>query len=155
MKMRSPISHTLGEQVSQGDGLLVLRLRARPSELKHARERVAEAGDQFGLASKPCYEFVFAVNEAVTNAIKHGRADEEGRISLRLDADGDELICTVSDCGPFVAPAELADPEYAESGRGFAFMSALVDELELLVEPEATVVRLRKRRATEAVGADA
>src|SRR5450756_1071374 len=121
MKMRSPISHTLGEQVSQGDGLLVLRLRARPSELKHARERVAEAGDQFGLASKPCYEFVFAV----------------------------------SDCGPFVAPAELADPEYAESGRGFAFMSALVDELELLVEPEATVVRLRKRRAAEAVAADA
>jgi anti-sigma regulatory factor (Ser/Thr protein kinase) len=153
--MRSPTSRTLREQASEGDVLLALRLRARPSELKHAREQVAEVGDQFGLAPKPCYEFVFAVNEAVTNAIKHGRADEEGTINLRLDAEGDQLICTVSDCGPFVAPAELADPEYAESGRGFAFMSALVDELELSVEPEATVVRLRKRRAAEAVAADA
>jgi hypothetical protein len=34
-------------------------------------------------------------------------------------------------------------------------MSALVDELELSVEPEATVVRLRKRRAAETVAADA
>ncbi len=153
--MRSPTSRRLGEQVSEDDGLLVLQLRARPSELKHARERVAVAGDEFGLAPKPCYEFVFAVNEAVTNAIKHGRADDEGTISLRLDAQGDELICTVSDCGQFLAPAELADPQYAESGRGFAFMSALVDELELSVHPEATVVRLRKRRTAQAVGADA
>ncbi|MGH2866614.1 MAG: ATP-binding protein [Solirubrobacteraceae bacterium] len=141
--------------MSEGDGLLVLRLRARPSELKHARERVAEVGDQFGLAAKHCYEFVFAVNEAVTNAIRHGRADGQGTIGLRLDADGDELICTVCDSGPFVTPTEPADPEFAESGRGFDLMSALVDELELSVEAEATVVRLRKRRTPEAVTADA
>ncbi len=154
MKMRSLISRTPRELVSEGDLLLALRLRARPSELKHVRGRVAEIGDQFGLAAKPCYEFVFAVNEAVTNAIKHGRADQEGTIGLRLDADGDALICTVSDCGPFVAPTKPPDPEYAESGRGFALMSALVDELELSVEPEETVVRLHKRRAAEAVAVD-
>lgn len=152
--MPSPISRTPLEQGSEGDGLLALRLRARPSELKHAREQVAEIGDQFGLAPKPCYEFVFAVNEAVTNAIKHGRADPAGTIGVRLDADGDALICTVSDCGPFVAPTEPADPEYAESGRGFALMSALVDELELAIEPAETVVRLHKRRAAEAVPVD-
>ena len=38
-----------------------------------------------------------------------------------------------------------------EGGRGFAFMSALTDKLELNVEPDATVVELRKRRSTEAV----
>jgi anti-sigma regulatory factor (Ser/Thr protein kinase) len=153
--MPSPVSHALREQAAERDGLLDLRLRARPSALKYARERVTDVGEQFGLGAKPCYEFVFAVNEAVTNAIKHGRADQEGTIGLRLDADGDELICTVSDCGPFLAPTEIADPEYSDGGRGFTFMSALVDELELSVEPEATVVRLRKRRTAGALVLDA
>lgn len=153
--MRSPASPPLLERRAERDGLLDLRLRARPSELKHARERVAGVGERFGLGAKPCYEFVFAVNEAVTNAIKHGRADREGTIGLRLDADGDELICTISDSGPFVAPAEIADPQYSESGRGFAFMSALVDELELSAQADGTVVRLRKRRCYEGVGAGA
>ena len=110
---------------------------------------------EFGLGAKPCYEFVYAVNEAVTNAIKHGRADEEGTIGLRLDAAGEDLICTVSDCGPFVAPAEIADPDHAEGGRGFMFMSALVDELELSIESDATVVRLHKRLAADDVVATA
>jgi len=153
--MRSQVSSTLREPGAEGDALLDLRLCARPSELKHARERVAEVGDEFGLEPKPCYEFVFAVNEAMTNAIKHGQADEQGTVGLRLAADGDALICTVSDSGPFVAPAEIADPDFSESGRGFAFMAALVDELELSVEPEATVVRLHKRRASGAEGVDA
>jgi len=130
---------------------LSLRLPARASELKRAREFVAEAAAEFGLGARPCYEFVFAVNEAVTNAIKHGSPDTDGTIGLHIDADGDSLVCSVCDCGPFVPPTAKPDLTSGEGGRGFAFMSALMDEVELLVEPEATVVRLRKRRAVGAV----
>ena len=123
-----------------------LRLAARPSELRRARDCVAAAAADFGFARKAAYELVFAVNEAVTNAIKHGHPHDDGTIGLSIDADGDALVCSVHDAGPFVAPCATPEPDAAESGRGFAFMSALTDEFELLVQPAATIVRLRKLR---------
>jgi anti-sigma regulatory factor (Ser/Thr protein kinase) len=128
-----------------------LRLPARPSELKRARDCVADAAAEFGFDRKACYELVFAVNEAVTNAIKHGSPDTDGAIGLCIDADGDSLVCSVYDCGPFVPPKSRSGLTSDEGGRGFAFMSVLMDELELSVEPEATVVRLRKRRTAAAL----
>jgi anti-sigma regulatory factor (Ser/Thr protein kinase) len=123
-----------------------LRLPARPSELKRARDCVAAAAADFGFCRKSAYELVFAVNEAVTNAIKHGTPHDDGTIGLTIDSDGDALVCSVQDAGPFVTPYITAEPVTAESGRGFAFMSALTDEFELLVKPAATIVRLRKLR---------
>lgn len=100
----------------------------------------------FGLRQRAAYQFVYAVNEAVTNAIKHGGAEPDGTIGLRIEVVGESIICSVRDRGPFVPPAAFAGPTLAESGRGFALMSALTDELELEVLPGATVVRLHKRR---------
>ncbi len=108
-----------------------------------------EAATSFGLDDHSVYAFVYAVNEAVTNAIKHGGAEADGTIGLRIESDGDPLICWVRDRGPFVAPVAYAGPSLAESGRGFALMSALADELEVEVSPQATVVRLSKRRSHE------
>jgi serine/threonine-protein kinase RsbW len=135
-----------GAAVAEAFASVDLRLPARPSELKRARDCVAAAAADFGFARKAAYELVFAVNEAVTNAIKHGRPHDDGTIGLTIDADGDALVCSVRDAGPFVAPGAPGEPATAESGRGFAFMAALTDEFELLVKPAATIVRLRKLR---------
>jgi anti-sigma regulatory factor (Ser/Thr protein kinase) len=132
-----------------------LRLPARASELRRARECVAAAGAEFGLDPKACYEFVFAVNEAVTNAVKHGTPYADGHVAMSLVADGDALVCTVSDRGPFVHRATPPDPATGESGRGFVFMSAMTDDFELVIEPGATIVRLRKIRPTGALVASA
>lgn len=104
------------------------------------------AATSFGLDDHSAYEFVYAVNEAVTNAIKHGGPEADGTIGLRIESDGDALICWVRDRRPFVAPVAHAGPSLAESGRGIALMSALTDELEVEVAPQATVVCLSKRR---------
>jgi anti-sigma regulatory factor (Ser/Thr protein kinase) len=128
-----------------------LRLPADASELKHARDAVAAAAAAFGLDRKASYEFVFAVNEAVTNAIKHGNPDAEGTVGLIIDSDGDTLVCSVSDCGPFVEPEARIDSGSEENGRGFAFMSAFTDNLELVVEPGLTLVHLRKLRVPAGV----
>lgn len=106
-----------------------------------------DAALAFGLDDRAAYEFVYAVNEAVTNAIKHGGADGDGTIGLGVEHHGEALVCSVRDRGPFVPPPAYAPNNLAESGRGFAFMSALTDELELAVGPTATVVRLHKRRS--------
>ncbi|HET9105088.1 MAG TPA: ATP-binding protein [Solirubrobacteraceae bacterium] len=123
-----------------------LRMTAEATELSRARRFVREAATGFGLHERATYEFVYAVNEAMTNAIKHGSTEHDGRIGVAIETDGDTLVCAVSDGGPFVPPTAYAGANLAESGRGFAFMSALTDELKLSVAANATVVRLCKRR---------
>jgi stage II sporulation protein AB (anti-sigma F factor) len=146
LRLPSPPERADRAAVAEGFEPVDLRLPARPAELKRARDCVAAAAADFGFTRKAAYEFVFAVNEAVTNAIKHGSPDQDGTIGLSIDADGESLVCSVQDAGPFIAPSEKSEPVSAESGRGFAFMSALTDDFELLVKPAATVVRLRKLR---------
>lgn len=119
------------------------------------RAWVSEAAVALGCEGKPRFEFVVAINEAVTNAIRHGNPAADGTIGVSLERDGDSIVCSVSDCGPFVPPSQGSDPTSDEGGRGFAFMAALTDELELVVSPDATVVRLRKQRTPEAHAGDA
>jgi anti-sigma regulatory factor (Ser/Thr protein kinase) len=109
---------------------------------------VRDAATGFGLEDRATYEFVYAVNEAVTNAIKHGCAEADGAIGLQVELTGESIVCSVRDRGPFVPPPAQPGPNLAESGRGFALMSALTDELELSVTSGATVVRLYKRLAS-------
>ena len=156
--MLLPPWHTLAEPgrgLAESVALAQLRLPAESSELRRARDEVAAAGTRFGLERKACYELVFAVNEAVTNAIRHGSPSADGTIGLTIEAEGNELVCLVSDCGPFVPPRRKRDMATEEGGRGFAFMSALTDQMELSVEPNGTVVELRKRREAKVFIEDA
>lgn len=126
-------------------GARELRLPARSCELQRARAYADQAAASFGFGEAERFEFVLAVNEAVTNAIRHGTADEAGTINLCVAADGDCLTLDVSDRGPFVAPA-AEDERMPDHGRGFALMAKLVDEVDVRVGPQGTTVRLGKRR---------
>lgn len=122
-----------------------LRLPAQVSELGAARDYVQRAGAAFGLDADGCYELAFAVNEAVTNAIRHGRPDEHGNIHLSILEKGEQLTLSVRDYGTFVASdAVHADPE---GGRGFLLMARLTDAVQLCVAPGSTTVCLSKARA--------
>jgi anti-sigma regulatory factor (Ser/Thr protein kinase) len=114
---------------------------------------VDEAAAEFGLGPTDRYQFVFAVNEAVTNAIRHGEPDSDGTIGLRIDVDADTLICSVNDRGRLVASCGDADP-LAEGSRGLPLMALLTDEIELLSQAEGTTVRLCKRRSVTRVELD-
>jgi serine/threonine-protein kinase RsbW len=132
-----------------GDGFASrdFRLRCDPSELRRARCHVDEAAAEFGLGPADRHQFVFAVNEAVTNAIRHGRPDSDGTIGLRIAVDGNTLICSVNDRGQLRPSVGDSDP-LAEGSRGLTFMALVADEVELLSEDEGTTVRLHKRRPT-------
>jgi serine/threonine-protein kinase RsbW len=123
-----------------------LRLPAEPSELARMRDYVSRAASEFGLDDAGRRDFVFAANEAVTNAIRHGTPDAEGTILLRITGEGQLLTLAVSDRGPFLADVGDDDP-LAESGRGFGFMAMLVDEIQLSTGRGHTTVSLHKRRA--------
>ena len=122
-----------------------LLLPAQPSKLGRAREYAREAAAAFGLDEECSYEFAFAVNEAVTNAIRHGHPDDHGHIHLSVLMEGDRLTLSVRDFGTFtVSPAASAPA--GERGRGFELMARLMDAVQLSVSPGSTTVLLSKAR---------
>lgn len=121
-----------------------LRLPASSSELQRAREYADDAAAAFGFGRSDRFQFVFAVNEAVTNAIRHGAPDAAGTIGLRVTAIGDHLTVTVCDCGQFVTPVNAG--LMADHGRGMEMMATLVDDFDVSAAPGGTIVRLGKRR---------
>ena len=134
------------EQQAASPATSELRLPARASALGAARKYVGEAAAAFGLDAEGCHEFVFAANEAVTNAIRHGAPDEQGHIQLAIAVQADRLTFVVRDYGTFV-PSIPENSSRSEHGRGFALMARLVDEVQLSSEPGSTTVRLSKARA--------
>ncbi|HEX6844342.1 MAG TPA: SpoIIE family protein phosphatase, partial [Actinomycetota bacterium] len=85
---------------------------------------------------------VLAVNEAVANAIEHGRA-ERARVEVEAEIEDLLLRVTVRDRGRW-----LDRPSEPDRGRGLLLMEALMDEVVLDRSPEGTTVTLR-RRVTE------
>ncbi|MGP0100781.1 MAG: ATP-binding protein [Solirubrobacteraceae bacterium] len=128
-----------------------LCLPAQPSKLGVAREYAQRAAAAFGLDADRCYEFVFAVNEAVTNAIRHGRPDEHGQIHLSVLVDGDRLTFAVRDYGTFAA-STFDRMTSSERGRGFALMTRLMDAVQLCAAPGSTTVRLSTLACERAPG---
>jgi serine/threonine-protein kinase RsbW len=124
-----------------------LVLRAEPCQLATARRFVEGAAAGFGFAERERYELAFAVNEAVSNAIEHGRPSPEGTIRVVVAAEDGALVFSVEDYGTFVPKASMLEA-LPERGRGLAFMAAVVDEVDVCRGPTGTVVRLCKRRAS-------
>jgi serine/threonine-protein kinase RsbW len=123
-----------------------LRLRAVASELRTARRFADDAAARFGMEEQERYDFTFAVNEAVSNAIEHGRPSPGGTIDMHIVEEDGALVFEVEDHGSFVPKAAPVDP-LPERGRGLAFMAAAVDEVDVRRGRSGTVVRLCKRRA--------
>ena len=95
-----------------------------------------------------------AVSEAVTNAIVHGYAGEEGTVRLRADYREDGLLTVdVSDRGCGIADvARAREPFYTtlegeeRSGMGFTVMESFMDGVEVRsAVGVGTTVRLVKQ----------
>jgi serine/threonine-protein kinase RsbW len=123
-----------------------LELRADPGELATARRFVDAAAARFGMEDQERYELTFAVNEAVSNAIEHGRPSPDGKIRLHVAEEDGALVFEVEDHGTFT-PGPPAIDQLHERGRGLAFMAATMDEVDVRRGSNGTVVRLCKRRA--------
>jgi anti-sigma regulatory factor (Ser/Thr protein kinase) len=138
--MAAPIDHN-------DAGLVIgeLRLPAQPAKLGLAREYAHQAAAAFGLDADRCYEFAFAVNEAVTNAIRHGSPDTHGHIHLSVCTHGDRLTLAVRDYGTFSGYAPIAAMG-ADRGRGFVLMARVMDAVQLCIGSGNTTVRLSKAR---------
>ena len=111
------------------------------TDLRHdLRRHVAVAG----LHDDDLDDFVAAVNELATNAVRHGG----GQGSLRLTLDGDTLIAEVSDRGggfggelPVTAGPPAAD---VPGGRGILLARLLTDTLMISDGPDGVTVTVTR-----------
>ncbi len=82
-----------------------------------------------------CFAIKLALEEAITNAIKHGnRNDPSKHITLRFRITPHEVVIWVKDEGAGFDPKTVPDPTLDEnlnkpSGRGIMLMRAYMDEV--------------------------
>jgi serine/threonine-protein kinase RsbW len=110
---------------------------SRVSVLRHA---VASRAGHAGLSGDRLDDFVVAVNELLTNAVRHGGG--AGRVELWREDDA--VVCEVSDHGGGLAGAAPADrpPPVQLGGRGLWLAGELTDELVINSGEQGTAVRI-------------
>jgi serine/threonine-protein kinase RsbW len=113
--------------------------QAQVTELRHS---VAACVRAAGLRDERLDDFVLAVNELITNAVRHGG----GRGWLRLWSEAGLVRCEVSDHGPGISAQSLDNrsrpaPETA-GGWGLWLARELTDAMDVETGPAGTTVRI-------------
>jgi anti-sigma regulatory factor (Ser/Thr protein kinase) len=116
--------------------------RSSITALRHA---VASCAARGGLAGERLDDFVVAVNELLTNAVRHGGG--VGRLAL-WRTDG-MVVCEVNDTGAgLVAPVPPRPPRPASDqpgGWGLWLAEELTDSFQLTTGSGGTTVRVSSR----------
>jgi len=109
------------------------------------RDLAVRAGDaSLPPGSGPVLEdFLLAVDEMTTNALRHGRPP----VDLRLWADGSRLVCTVTDHGsglqdPFIGYGPAHGDDLSLGGMGLWLARQLCDHVDITVTDDGVRVRL-------------
>ncbi|MBY8874456.1 ATP-binding protein [Micromonospora sp. PLK6-60] len=113
--------------------------QAQVTELRHSVTSCVLAA---GLSGQRLDDFVLAVNELITNAVRHGG----GHGWLRLWRSASEVVCEVADHGQGITAGRLADhsrpaPDTA-GGWGLWLARELSDTMEVATGDAGTTVRI-------------
>lgn len=126
----------------RGDLLLKLELLSNPNLLCVVRAAMERLTELFGFAAPECRSVTRAVDEALTNIMRHaygGRVDQPiemlcQRVAKRRSAEGGEgLEILLADRGPAVDPAKLRGrrlDEIKPGGLGLHFIRQSMDTVE-------------------------
>ncbi|MDP9018435.1 MAG: ATP-binding protein [Candidatus Eremiobacteraeota bacterium] len=113
------------------EGGASLRLRIPPNARygKNVREEVITFANQYQISRHDLDEFIFAIGEALANAIEHSGTNDT--IDIRCSIESDKIIATVIDSGkgfesPLQPDANLPDT-FSERGRGLPIMQKCTD----------------------------
>ena len=114
-------------------------------QIDDVRHRVRELSLDNGLAGDHLTDWVMAINELTTNAIRHGSASAE--LTMRRTA---RLVCQVRDHGSGFDPARFLGrprrpPLTARGGMGLWLVEQTTELLSLNSGPGGTTIRIAPR----------
>ena len=115
-------------------------------DLRGLRRELAERAAEVDLApgSEPALEdFLLAVDEMTTNALRHGRPP----VSLRLWVSEERLVCTITDRGagfedPFIGYGPAHGADLSLGGMGLWLARQLCDHVDIAPDGDGVHVRL-------------
>lgn len=104
--------------------VLKVRIPPHPRYGKNVRQRVLRFATELQIDRDDLEQFVYAIGEAIANAIEHSNSEEP--IEVRCQVEGDKILATVLDTGRGFEARELDNKElpdeYCERGRGLPIM---------------------------------
>jgi anti-sigma regulatory factor (Ser/Thr protein kinase) len=113
--------------------------RSQVTALRHA---VASCAESAGLTDGRLEDFVVAVNELLTNAVRHGGGS--GRVELWHE--NGSVVCEVADRGGGLTAQRPDRPTMDEPGGwGLWLAGELTDTIEIRTGAEGTTVRISTR----------
>ncbi len=110
-----------------------------PNQLAAAKateQNILDEVERYRYSEACCFAIRLALEEAVTNAIKHGnRNDPQKHITIRYRVTPEEAIISLTDEGNGFKPEVIPDPTLDENigkpnGRGIMLMRAYMDEVD-------------------------
>jgi anti-sigma regulatory factor (Ser/Thr protein kinase) len=120
----------------------LLAQRFDAEHITAVRHAVARCAAGVGLFDQRLEDFVLAVNEVITNAVRH--AGGQGRV--RLWTQDGTIRCEVTDEGGGIPPERLVGrelpPSVAVSGRGLWLARHLCDAVSVATGPAGTTILL-------------
>lgn len=115
---------------------LSTRIAGTPAAVSEAAGRVMALAEAHGFDKAARFAVRLAVEEALTNAIRHGHRElgPSTPVSLEVDASADRLRIVVEDQGPGFDPGQVPDPTLDENlsrpcGRGLMLIRAYMTEV--------------------------
>jgi serine/threonine-protein kinase RsbW len=119
----------------------LLSLEFDRSSVTRVRHLVTVSAQEAGLEGAALEDFVLAVHEAVTNAVRYGTPPR----GIAMWRETGELVCEITDKGPGI-PAEMLDRDQPATrfdfgGRGLWLMNRLA-HLVVRTGTDGTVIRL-------------
>ncbi|MEV6929881.1 ATP-binding protein [Dactylosporangium sp. NPDC051485] len=115
------------------------------AQITPVRHAVSQGAAAAGLRGQRLEDFVLAVNEIVTNAVRHAG----GGGTLRMWASDGVVVCEVTDRGEGIPGERLSGealpPSHAVSGRGLWLARHLVDDVAVSTGEAGTIVRLSSK----------
>lgn len=127
------------------------RFRACTDQLSLCREQVRRSLRKLGCSEAYIEPLVLAVDEAMTNVIRHAYCqDEAGEIILEIRKRGDSLVFRMIDFAPSIDVAKIKQRDLSEikpGGLGMHIMQQIMDKLEFVVPPDGkgNILEMTKR----------
>jgi len=113
-----------------------------PLGVAAARGEVEAVARDCGMDGLALGAVKLAVNEAVTNAVVHAYARNEGRISVTVELAGKEIAITVADTGGGLLPRA----DSPGLGMGLPLIAQLTERIDVRSDDGGTEIRMWFRR---------
>lgn len=118
------------------NGAISIQMPSVMEEAHKVRNQIIQTARGAGFDESVCFGIQLAIDEALSNAIKHGnRNDPQRVVHVTYHVDGNRLHLRIGDEGDGFDPDQIDDPTSEENlesptGRGIFLMRAYMTSIE-------------------------